>query len=161
MTRETITNSDSEQTRSLIEKLDAQIDIHQNILDSYSVCPRDFHHGAVKALQDAVKIIERYWQAYVPVQSEISVVDDKLLANLVSLRMLSNMGDYDELANQIERCIDIATKPVSGSLVSLAKCKWELSKVFVPNGIWNIDEGMKMERAAKAVLDTAGVKYVD
>lgn len=51
-------------------------------------------------------------------------------------------------------------EPVSKQ-VSLAKCKWELSKVFVPDGIWNIEEGMKMERAVKAVLDAAGVFYVE
>ncbi len=61
---------------------------------------------------------------------------------------------------EIENLVSVlnlrTTEPVS---VSLAKCKWEISKVFVPDGIWNIEEGMKMERAAKAVLDAAGVKY--
>lgn len=61
----------------------------------------------------------------------------------------------------VERWNSRAAEPVSGSPVSLAKCKWELSKVFVPDGIWNIEEGMKMERAAKAMLDAAGVKYVN
>lgn len=43
--------------------------------------------------------------------------------------------------------------------VSLAKCKWEISKVLVPGGVWNIEEGMKMERAVIAVLDHLNIPH--
>jgi hypothetical protein len=46
--------------RSLIGKLNEQIAIHQDILDSHSVCPRDFHYGAIKATQDAIDIIRAH-----------------------------------------------------------------------------------------------------
>jgi len=41
-------------------KLNEQIAIHQDILGSHSVCPRDFHYGAIKALQDATAVLRPY-----------------------------------------------------------------------------------------------------
>lgn len=43
------------------------------------------------------------------------------------------------------------TEPVS---VSLEKCKQAVGKVFIPDDIWNIEEGRKLEQAAKAVLES-------
>ncbi len=95
-------------------------------------------------------------------RGEISdVVADEVKARIHG--MLGSRGMFDSDASMTVGIYGViepylrANMPVS---VSLAKCKWELSKVFVPNGIWNIEEGMKMERAAKAVLDAAGVPYV-
>jgi hypothetical protein len=43
--------------------------------------------------------------------------------------------------------------------VSLERCKIAAGRALIPDCVWNIEEGFKIERIAKAVLTAAGVKY--
>lgn len=112
------------------------------------------------AIDDCIKIVERYWQAYVPVQSEISVVEDQ--KRLISDYMTESLMRYDGMVESRARIISDAfmlfirpclrtIEPVS---VDLDKCENEVRIHRGNNAVTDRD-------LAKAILDIVGVKYVE
>jgi hypothetical protein len=85
-------------------------------------------------------------------------IRERFRERVAEILLFSPMATKLDIVAAVD-AIDQAASPRNDAPVSLEKCKQAVGRVFVPDGVWNIEEGFKLEMAAKAVLETIGVKY--
>ncbi len=126
------------------------------------------HNSRSKYKGVAWKVENNKWQARIRIvgkQHHIGLFDtEEDAAYAYNEAAKLQHGDFSRLnvlpegyhpPAKMEGCPLCHSKPVS-----VKECTKAVASVFVPDGIYNIEEGWKMEKAAKAVLEAAGVRYV-